>query len=296
MKNIESTPPSLSNPLAGVSVYPELIAIEPWSTPDPEVRAYFEGSRPDVWPVLPPRDQLNPQAREALAVFDKADELRADPGYEEALKLADLRVKAAIETRRQQAAEERVNKEIRQGKIFPEDRESKIDYYAKRFGWVSYEIEDQALLGGLPEDSPLYEPLQPGSSALGRLTILESLGFNEENVKGSIAFKGMDNYNMKSHGEVLGSERFFSKTDDEREMWLAQLLYNAKYVIATRRSDREKRDEAADNMVVLGGGNRMRLRNTIIDWERRDREREYFLKQAVVKNRMRADLLRDYLS
>ena len=44
MKNIESTPPSLSNPLAGVSVYPELIAIEPWSTPDPEVRAYFEAS------------------------------------------------------------------------------------------------------------------------------------------------------------------------------------------------------------------------------------------------------------
>ena len=190
--------------------------------------------------------------------------------------MADLWVKAAIETRRQQAAEERVNKEIRQGKIFPEDRESKIDYYAKRFGWVSYEIEDQALLGGLPEDSPLYEPLQPGSSALGRLTILESLGFNEENVKGSIAFEGMDNYNMKSHWEVLGSERFFSKTDDEREMWLAQLLYNAKYVIATRRSDREKRDEAADNMVVLGGGNRMRLRNTIIDWERRDRDREYF--------------------
>lgn len=276
MKNIESTPPSLSNPLAGVSVYPELIAIEPWSTPDPEVRAYFEGSRPDAWPILPPRDQLSPHAQEALAVFDKADELRADPGYEEALKLADLWVKAAIETRRQQVAVERVNKEIRQGKIFPEDKVSKTAYYAEQSGWVRHEIEDQALLGGLPEDSPLYEPLQPGSSALGRLTILESLGFNEENVKGSIAFEGMDNYNMKSHREVLGSERFFSKTDDEREMWLAQLLYNAKYVIATRRSDREKRDEAADNMVVLGGGNRMRLRNTIIDWERRDREREYF--------------------
>ena len=173
-------------------------------------------------------------------------------------------------------AEERVSGEIRQGKISPEDKESKIAAYALRSRWVIHGIADQALLGGLPEDSPLYEPLQPGSLALGRLTILESLGFNEENVKGSIAFEGMDNYNMKSHGEVLGSERFFSETDDEREMWLAQLLYNAKYVIATRRSDRDKRDEAADNMVVLGGGNRMSLRNTIIDWERLDREREYF--------------------
>lgn len=156
--------------------------------------------------------------------------------------MADLWVKAAIETRRQQAAEERVNKEIRQGKIFPEDRESKIDYYAKRFGWVSYEIEDQALLGGLPEDSPLYEPLQPGSSALGRLTILESLGFNEENVKGSIAFEGMDNYNMKSHGEVLGSERFFGMPDDDdRELWLARILYDAKHVITKRRQARERK-------------------------------------------------------
>ena len=96
MKNIESTSPSLSNPLAGVSVYPEFIATEPWSTPDPEVRAYFEGSRPDVWPILPPRDQLSPQAREALDVFDKADELRTDPGYEEALKLAGSLVESAI--------------------------------------------------------------------------------------------------------------------------------------------------------------------------------------------------------
>ena len=253
MKNIESTPPSLSNPLAGVSVYPELIAIEPWSTPDPEVRAYFEGSRPDVWPILPPRDQLNPQAREALAVFDKADELRADPGYEEALKLAGSLVESAIGYRERQVAEERVSGEIRQGKISPEDKESKIAAYALRSRWVIHGIADQALFGGLPEDDPLYEPLQPGSSALGRLTILESLGFNEENVKGSIAFKGMDNYNMKSHGEVLGSERFFSETDDERETWLAQLLYNAKYVIMTQRhADKKKREKAAADERMFG--------------------------------------------
>ena len=237
-------PPSLSNPLAGVSVYPEFIATEPWSTPDPEVRAYFEGSRPDVWPILPPRDQLSPQAREALDVFDKADELRTDPGYEEALKLAGSLVESAIGYRERQVAEERVSGEIRQGKISPEDKESKIAAYALRSRWVIHGIADQALFGGLPEDDPLYEPLQPGSSALGRLTILESLGFNEENIKGSIAFEGMDNYNMKSHGEVLGSERFFSKTDDEREMWLERLLCNAKYVIMTQRhADKKKREK-----------------------------------------------------
>ena len=242
MKNIESTPSSLSNPLAGVRVYPELIAIEPWSTPDPEVRAYFEASRPDVYPILPPRDQLNPQAREALAVFDKADELRAEPGYETALKLADLQVKAAIGARRQQVAVERVKKEIKQGKIFSEDKVSKTAYYAEQSGWVRHEIEDQALLGGLPEGSPLYRSLQPGSSALGRLTILERLGFNEKNIKGSIALQGLNNYNMKSYGKVLGSERFFGMPDDDdRELWLARILYDAKHVITKRRQARERK-------------------------------------------------------
>ena len=113
MKNIESTPPSLSTPLASISVCPELAAIEPWSTPNPKVRVYFEKSRPDAGPILPPRDQLNPQAREALAVFDKADELRAEPGYEEVLELAGLRVEVDIKDSKKQAAEKLIDKGIR---------------------------------------------------------------------------------------------------------------------------------------------------------------------------------------
>lgn len=172
--------------------------------------------------------------------------MRADPGYETALKLADFQVKAAIGARRQQVAVERVKKGIKQGKIFPEDKVSKTAYYAEQSGWVRHEIEDQALLGGLPEGSPLYRSLQPGSSALGRLTILERLGFNEENIKGSIALQGLNNYNMKSYGKVLGSERFFDMPDDDdRELWLARILYDAKHVITKRRQARERKRKKA---------------------------------------------------
>lgn len=237
MKNIESTPPSLSTPLASISVCPELAAIEPWSTPNPKVRVYFEKSRPDAWPILPPRDQLNPQAREALAVFDKADELRAEPGYEEVLELAGLRVEVDIKDSKKQAAEKLIDKGIRLGKIPPEDRESKLARYTERSGWVKYGIERQVLSGELPGDSFLCKPLQLGSSALERLAILEALGFNEGNIKGSIVFGSKHRYDRK----VQESDRFFRSTEKEQREQLKCLLDDAK----TNQANEEKRKKEA---------------------------------------------------
>lgn len=249
MKNIESTPPSLSNPLAGVRVYPELIAIEPWSTPDPEVRAYFEESRPDVWPILPPRDQLNPQAREALAIFDEADELRADPGYEATRATSRLLAGAAVEDWKRQLAKKLVDKEVKSGKISPENAESTIKEYTGLCRVSDSVISDEVLNDRLPEDSPLYEFLQPGSSALARIAILEALNLNEENIKGSIVFGGKDTYNRK----VRESNRFFDLTEEEQEEQLEQMLDNAKYAIRVRRADRKKQEKAAADERMFRG-------------------------------------------
>ena len=237
MKNIESTPPSLSNPLAGVSVYPELIAIEPWSTPDPEVREYFEEIRPDAWPVLPPRDQLNPQAREALAVFDKADELRADPGYEATRATSRLLAGAAVEDWKRQLAKKLVDKEVKSGKISPENAESTIKEYTGLCRVSDSVISDEVLNDRLPEDSPLYEFLQPGSSALVRIAILEALNLNEENIKGSVVFGSKDTYNRR----VRESERFFDATEEEQKGQLERLLKKSKQ----RQADEEKRKKEA---------------------------------------------------
>lgn len=249
MKNIESTPPSLSNPLAGVSVYPELIAIEPWSTPDPEVRAYFEGSRPDVWPILPPRDQLNPQAREALAVFDKADELRADPGYEATLATSRLLIEEAVKDWKRGVARKVVDTEVKLGRIPSEDVENTVEEYAELCRVSSSVISDQILNDTLPKDDPLYEFLQSGSSVLARIAVLEALSLNEENIKGSIVFGSKDTYNRK----VRESKRFFDLTEEGQEEQLEQMLDNAKDAIRVRRADRKKQEKAAADERIFGG-------------------------------------------
>lgn len=237
MKNIESTPPSLLTPLAGISVCLELVAIEPWSTPNPKVRVYFEKSRPDAWPIFPSREQLNPQAREALDAFDKAAELRAKPGYEEALELAGLLVKLDVEDSKKRAAEELVDKGIRLGKIPLEDRESKLARYTERSGWVKYGIESRVLNGKLSEDSFLYKSLQLGNSVLERLAILEALGFNEGNIKGSIVFGN----NYKYERKAQESNSFFGSTEEEQRKQLKRLLDDAK----TNQANEEKRKKEA---------------------------------------------------
>ena len=247
MKNIESTPPSLSNPLAGVSVYPELIAIEPWSTPDPEVRAYFEASRPDVYPILPPRDQLNPQAREALAVFDKADELRADPGYEATRATSRLLAGAAVEDWKRQLAKKLVDKKVKSGKISPEDAESTVEKYTGLCRVPDSVISDEVLNDRLPEDSPLYEFLQPGSSALARIAILEALGLNEENIKGSVVFGSKGIYNRR----VRESERFFDATEEEQEGQLERLLEKSKRAIKEKQADEKRHKEEAARVAAI---------------------------------------------
>jgi len=257
MKNIESTPPSLSNPLAGVRVYPELIAIEPWSTPDPEVRAYFEASRPDVYPILPPRDQLNPQAREALAVFDKADELRAEPGYEAtratSCLLAGTVVESAVIHAKRCLVKKLVDEWVESGRISSEETENKIEEYIGLCRVSSSDISNQVLHDCLPEGSPLFEFLQPGSSVLGRIAILEALGLNEENIKGSVAFGSRDIYNEK----VRESNRFFDLAEEGQEEKLEQLLDNAKDTIKVRRAEEERRKEEAARVAdierIFGG-------------------------------------------
>lgn len=222
----EFTPPS-----------PLIRAPEPWSTADPETREVFEGYRPDVWPTLPPKEQLNPQAKEALNVFDKADKLRASPAYKIVQATSRSLVEGAVDDSIRQFVKETVNEDVESGRMFLE-RSDHVDIVGAR-----------VLQNKLPEDSPLYEFLQPGSSDIGRLCILEALGFNEENIRGCVVFGSKDEYNW----EVRESEKFFDLTEEEQEKQLRELLNCAKKGIARKRAEAKRREAAAAYKEMFGG-------------------------------------------
>lgn len=93
----------------------------------------------------------------------------------------------------------------------------------------------------LDEDSLFREYLQPGASNLGRLAILECLGFSEASVRGAISCGSIDDYESKKSK----SEEFFALTDEEREEKLKKLLKQSESAIRQRRADREKREQEA---------------------------------------------------
>ena len=137
--------------------------------------------------------------------------MRADPGYEATRATSRLLAGAAVEDWKRQLAKKLVDKEVKSGKISPENAESTIKEYTGLCRVSDSVISDEVLNDRLPEDSPLYEFLQPGSSALARIAILEALNLNEENIKGSVVFGSKDIYNRR----VRESERFFDATEEE---------------------------------------------------------------------------------
>lgn len=233
---------------------PLICAPEPWSTADPETGEAFEEYRPDVWPTLPPKEQLNPQAREALNVFDKADKLRASPTYEIVQATSRLLVKEAVYDSIRQFVEEIVNENVESGRVSPEEAEREIEEYTElcnrshRSNHVDI-VGTRVLQNKLPRNSPLSDFLQPGSSDIGRLCILEALGFNEENIRGCVVFGSKDEYNW----EVRESEKFFDLPEEEQEKQLRELLNCAKKGIARKRAEAERREAAAAYKEMFGG-------------------------------------------
>ena len=119
--------------------------------------------------------------------------------------------------------------------IAKENRDRLIDRYAKVTEGTILTLRRQVLDDELDEDSLLCEYLQPGASNLGRLAILECLGFSEESVRGAISCGSIDDYESKKSK----SEEFFALTDEEREEKLKKLLKQSERAIEQRRADRK---------------------------------------------------------
>ena len=81
MENTRFNSPSIPTSLGGIKAADIKVNYGPDLPSDQEVVEYFNKRRPDTWPIIPPEEELNPQQREALAVFDNADNLREDPSY-----------------------------------------------------------------------------------------------------------------------------------------------------------------------------------------------------------------------
>lgn len=189
--------------------------------------------------------------REALAVFDKADELRADPGYEAtratSCLLAGTVVESAVIHAKRCLVKKLVDEWVESGRIYSEETENKIEEYIGLCRVSSSDISNQVLHDCLPEGSPLFEFLQPGSSVLGRIAILEALGLNEENIKGSVVFGSKDIYNRR----VRESERFFDATEEEQEGQLERLLEKSKRAIKEKQADEKRHKEEAARVAAI---------------------------------------------
>lgn len=125
--------------------------------------------------------------------------------------------------------------------IAKENRDRLIDRYAKVTEGTILTLRRQVSNNDLDEDSLFREYLQPGASNLGRLAILECLGFSEASVRGAISCGSIDDYESKKSK----SEEFFALTDEEREEKLKKLLKQSEYAIRQQRADREKREQEA---------------------------------------------------
>ena len=243
-KNMENTrfnSPSIPTILDGIKAADRKVNYGPDLPSDQEVVEYFNERRPDTWPIIPPEEELNPQQREALAVFGNADNLREDPGYKIITATFRLLVESEAERRSRQKTTQVVDKCIKSGMTAKENRDRLIDRYAKVTEGTILTLRRQVLDDELDEDSLFREYLQPGASNLGRLAILECLGFSKASVRGAISCGSIDDYESKKSK----SEEFFALTDEEREEKLKKLLKRSEYAIRQQRADREKREQEA---------------------------------------------------
>lgn len=241
MENTRSNSPSIPTILDGIKAADIKVNYGPDLPSDQEVVEYFNERRPDTWPIIPPEEELNPQQREALAVFGNADNLREDPGYKIITATFRLLVESEAERRSRQKTTQVVDKCIKSGMTAKENRDRLIDRYAKVTEGTILTLRRQVLDDELDEDSLFREYLQPGASSLGRLAILECLGFSEASVRGAISCGSIDDYESKKSK----SEEFFALTDEEREEKLKKLLKRSEYAIRQQRADREKREQEA---------------------------------------------------
>lgn len=241
MENTRSNSPSIPTILDGIKAADIKVNYGPDLPSDQEVVEYFNERRPDTWPIIPPEEELNPQQREALAVFGNADNLREDPGYKIITATFRLLVESEAERRSRQKTTQVVDKCIKSGMTAKENRDRLIDRYAKVTEGTILTLRRQVLDDELDEDSLFREYLQPGASNLGRLAILECLGFSKASVRGAISCGSIDDYESKKSK----SEEFFALTDEEREEKLKKLLKRSEYAIRQQRADREKREQEA---------------------------------------------------
>lgn len=241
MENTRSNSPSIPTILDGIKAADIKVNYGPDLPSDQEVVEYFNERRPDTWPIIPPEEELNPQQREALAVFGNADNLREDPGYKIITATFRLLVESEAERRSRQKTTQVVDKCIKSGMTAKENRDRLIDRYAKVTEGTILTLRRQVLDDELDEDSLFREYLQPGASNLGRLAILECLGFSKASVRGAISCGSIDDYESKKSK----SEEFFALTDEEREEKLKKLLKQSEYAIRQQRADREKREQEA---------------------------------------------------
>lgn len=241
MENTRSNSPSIPTILDGIKTADIKVNYGPDLPSDQEVVEYFNERRPDTWLIIPPEEELNPQQREALAVFGNADNLREDPGYKIITATFRLLVESEAERRSRQKTTQVVDKCIKSGMTAKENRDRLIDRYAKVTEGTILTLRRQVLDDELDEDSLFREYLQPGASNLGRLAILECLGFSKASVRGAISCGSIDDYESKKSK----SEEFFALTDEEREEKLKKLLKRSEYAIRQQRADREKREQEA---------------------------------------------------
>lgn len=197
MENTRFNSPSIPTILDGIKAADIKINYGPDLPSDQEVVEYFNERRPDTWPIILPEEELNPQQREALAVFDNADNLREDPSYKIITATSRMLVEAEARRRSQQIATRVVDKGVRSGRIAKEDRDRIIDRYAEPTEGTILTLRRQVFNNDLDEDSLFREYLQPGASSLGRLAILECLGFSEASVRGAISCGSIDDYESK---------------------------------------------------------------------------------------------------
>lgn len=205
MENARSIPPSISTILDGIKAADIKVNYGPDLSSDPEVVEYFDKLRPDTWSIIPPEEELNPQQREALAVFDNADNLREDPSYKIITTTSSMLVESEARHLSRQKTTQVVDKGIKSGIIAKENRDRIIDRYAEPTEGTILTLRRQVSNNDLDEDSLFREYLQPGASNLGRLAILECLGFSEASVRGAISCGSIDDYESNKSK----SEEFF---------------------------------------------------------------------------------------
>ena len=241
MENTRSNSPSISATLDGIKAANITVSYGPDLPSDPEVVKHFNKLRPDTWSIIPPEEELNPQQREALAVFDNADNLREDPSYETITATSRLLVEAEARRYSKQIATQAVNKGVSLGIISEKDKDRIIDRYARPTGEIASILRHQVFSDNLGKGSLFGEYLQPGASSLSRLAILESLGFSEASVRGAISCGSTGAYERKKSE----SEEFFALTDEECKDRLENILKEAEQTIKASRADREKREQEA---------------------------------------------------